>query len=155
MKPLDEHPELGQTLRAMRILVRTIAAGLAIFLGVVAYLHYGQGQDTPPENAGLLTNVALAVAGLLVVGSGMVRTLMMRKALAAWAEGDIRGFQQRYTAAVIAAAAMIEGAGFLLATAFLVEKNVMALTAGVLCLLVLLAAVPTRGKLNMLLEMTR
>lgn len=154
MKPLDEYPELGQTVGVLRVLVRCIAVGLALFLAVIAFLHYGAGRDTPPEGAGVLTNVALAIAGVLVFGNGLIRMLMVRKAQAAWTARDLPAFQQQYSAAIITGAAVIVGAGFLLGTAFLVEKDAMALTAAVLCLLVLLMAVPSQGKLNVLLEMT-
>lgn len=154
MKPLDEHPDLAQGVRVLRIVVGAMTAGLALFLGVIAFLHYGLGQDAPPEGAGLLTSIALAVAGVLVFGAGALRMAMVRKAQAAWTEGNPRSFREQYAAAVLVAAAVVEGAGFLLGTAFLIEKDVMTLTAGVLCLLVLGAALPSRGKVNTLLEMT-
>lgn len=153
MKPLDRHPELGQGIHTLRILVRAMALGLGCFLGVVAYLHYGQAQDTSPEGSGLLTSLALALAGLLVVSTPMVRQTLMRRAQAAWTVNDLPGFQRKYAAAVILGAAMVEGAGLLLGVAFLIEKDPMALTAAVLCLLILLAAVPSLGKLDALLEM--
>ena len=152
MKPLEKHPELARMVRVLRIVVYTLGLGLALFLGVVSYLHYGAGHDTPPEDAGLLTNVALLAGGMIILAMGFVRMQLTKAALEAWSREDVEGFQQKYAQAVLFGSAGIEGAGLFLGTAFLLEKDPMTLTAGVLCWLLVLSAVPTRNRVNGLLE---
>jgi len=152
MKSLDAHPQLASMLRVLRIMVIAIAAGLALFLGIVAWLHFAQGQDQPPEGAGLLTNLALALAGIAILGVTLVRSSLVRSALAAWRADDAQVFQQKYATAVILGAVGIEGAGFLLAVAFLLEKDVMAFTAACICLLLILISLPSRNRLEAMLS---
>jgi len=153
MKPVDRHPELAQMVRVLRIVVGTVALGLFAFLAVVVYRHFGLGDDQPPEGAGLLTSVALAGAGISIVVSGLVRATLVRTACAAYRKKDVPAFQQKYASAVIVGTAGSEGAGLLLCVAFMLDKDVMALTAAGICLLLVLFAMPTRDRVNHMLEM--
>lgn len=152
MKSLEAHPELVTMVKVLRIIVFGIAIGLALFLGVVAYLHWVAGNDQPPEGAGLLTNISLALAGMVILGVTLVRSSLVRAAMAAWREGDVVQFRQKYGSAVILGVAGIEGAGFLLCVAFLLEKDVMAFTAACICLLLILVGLPSRNRVEALLE---
>jgi hypothetical protein len=149
--PLEVHPAIAGMVRAVRLFLNILAAGLALFLGIAAWLQFGLGHDTPPEGAGMLTNVALVVGGALILAMGFFRLQKIRAALTAWVAGDAERFRQLYAQAVLRAASGISTGGYLLGVAFLVEKDPMTLTAAALCLLLILSARPSVGRVEVLL----
>lgn len=152
---MDAHPELHEMLRTVRIIVLGIATGLAAFLAYVAWAHYGAGKEPTSADATLLTWIGLAAALVSTLVFAALRARLMGTARAAYSDGDIEGFRQKYTAGVIVGVAGIEGPGFLLCVAFMLEGQPIALAGAAVCLLMILFATPTRTHVDHLLEMKR
>ena len=152
MRPLDDHPDIARNVQALRVITYILTLTLALFLGMAAFLHYGAGYDEVPEDAGLLTNLALLVGGAAILIVAAFRSHLMARALEAWKAGDPATFAQRYGSGILVALVAMSGAGFLMGVAFLIEKDPMTLTAGVLCVLAILANVPSPNRVNNMLE---
>lgn len=148
MKPVDEHPRIGTMVRTLRIIVIALCVGLGAFLAYVAFL-----APAPEENPGpLLAWVALAVVGLQIPVWIVLRVTMLRKARDAYSRGEIEEFSQRYSAATIVLAAMIEGPGLLATIAYMLNREPVALGVAGGCLFFLILMIPSEGRVNALLE---
>ncbi len=60
-------------------------------------------------------------------------------------------FRSKYLTAILVAAAGVEAAGLLAGAAYLLEGRILALVAGGICALAILASLPTQRRVNDLL----
>ena len=152
MRPTDTHPELRTMLKLLRIIVGSIALGLAAFLGFGAWWHEGPSTRAVPESASYLTYVAVALGATQPIVFALTRMALVGEALRAFRADDIAPFRAKYMAAVIVGAAGIEAGGLLSAVAYFLEGRIAALAAGLFCVLCLLLSLPSRRGVDNLID---
>lgn len=152
VRPVNAQPELARMLAALRLIVVTLAAGVALFLAYVAWDHYAGGGAGEMPGRSLLTWVAVGLALVNVATCGTIRAVMLRAAREAYAREDVRAFVGKYQAATIVWCAGLEGAGLMAGVAFLLEGRVLSLALAAFLACWILFSIPTRGRLDSLLE---
>ena len=154
--------------RVMQIIIGALFLGASFFVGIVLFLRLG--QPGPAGNAQqFLTPIALGFALLAIVGSAIVPNLIVRQMRHSIVRGTFRmpsgeGTPEKQRqildslgpaaplcvvcqTKLIIGAAMLEGAAFFNAIAYLIEGNALALAAIAVLLVLLLSKFPTSARI--------
>ena len=160
---------IRQRTRTMQIISGALLFGLLVFLGVVFFLVEGGEQPAAKEKASSPPILSIvSIAWLVVSGTlaflvpGIITRTFLRQ-LAAGRTGDsflAKGnphFQNasetekllmiRQTTLIVSQA-MLEGAGFLAAIAYLVERNQIGLFVGCAAAVLMIVKFPTAGRVR-------
>ena len=153
--------------RMLQILVAALTAGCLCFL-VVALAVFGGPKD--PSEMPVVTYICSAIAVCLVLARFIVPAIFVAQARrkirlgtwtspvqhveADWAKqnDDIGKLTQVLVSQTIIAAAIIEGAVFLLLLAYFMEQSPLSLVLAVLLIVALAAQIPTAARLESWLE---
>ncbi len=147
---------LESTVRALRIVVGGLVAGLTMFALIA--LAIGPINKTPDPQLGRLMLAGLALAATAGAAAYSTLRLAMKRDLAARAP-ELRQHPDpatlilpRYRQFAIAGAGVIEGPGFFAAMTYLVTGNPVAMGAVACVVLLLLAHMPSVDHLRRLAE---
>ncbi|MBY0395450.1 MAG: hypothetical protein K2X91_03130 [Thermoleophilia bacterium] len=161
----------AKTARTLQYTILAMAAGLALFIGIVAFTTPAPGPVmvpsavpgdsakvvvTPPAPSQGLTRAAAAFAAIGLVLSSLVpwmmgRSLRRRRAAGAYVTpeesglppGDEGCLASIYQTRALIGAALIEGAGVFATVAYLIERSPLALGLALGLLVVLMMRIPT------------
>jgi hypothetical protein len=143
-------------IKVMQIIAAALMMGLAVFIAIVAV--QAQNLPPPPGRAPIVTYVALGVLAMMVGVSFVIPAAMSRGPLqAALRQAAQRPAGEIQDASFLAqllnvrqgmmifGLAPLEGAGFLSAIAYMLEREPMALSAALGALLLMATRFPTFG----------
>jgi hypothetical protein len=162
---------LNTNLLVTRIIVGAMSAGVVVALGVFTALRLT--GDNPPSQP-MLGFIGLALAAAALVGVAVVPNIIARtweRQVArggSWPprrpgpEGKLTADEETtfrwwalYQSALIIRCALLEGAAFFQAIAFLIEGNLFSIGVGLALLAVLLYQWPNRGRVDRWVEARR
>lgn len=144
--------ELAPAVRVLQIVVGAIASGLVVFLGVAAYFAATAPQAAPSRS---LTWLALGVAAAAIVMHLMVPSriataarqrhldVVQPRPVPGIRDPDVAAWYAVYLTRTIVACAMLEGAGFLLGIALLLEASPESAAAAMVILVLILLRLPS------------
>jgi hypothetical protein len=156
MEPLRRYPSgmppQATSLRITSIILVALVAGIATFAGVVLFLRLSSERELDPAVGQLL----LITLGLLAVAELPVYFLLRKQFLARVRAMKAEALQlllqdltpQPLFSLTIVGAAMVEGLGLLGVMAVLLGAPLYALAAPALAILLILAQIPTRARLE-------
>lgn len=149
MRPVDKHPELAAMLRVLRIITYALIAGVLLFVGIV---HFRGMAGLDHDGTPLVTYVSAGAAVLAVFVFSFVRLAMVRGARDKYARSDVAGFVQGYQSATITWFAGLEGPAFFATIAYMLEGRALSLAVAGTMVLLMAASIPTRERVNSLLD---
>jgi hypothetical protein len=146
-------------LRVMRIIHASLCLGLIVFLIVVLAVR-GSGTMAPPPEVPIISYIAVAFAVIQGAASFLLPLLLevvwRKQAAQSGAPAKTNSFWWiYYQTRMIMRAALLEGAGFFLAIAYLVEGQAFTIAAAVILLGLLLLLRPTRDSVDQWVQVQR
>lgn len=145
--------DLNARVRSMQTILGAIVLGAIVFLAIAVYLR-SQGDPTVPEPP-MLTYLSLGVGILLAVAFFFVTDYVaaaQRRKLARGVPEPQRAWYAAYGLQLIAGAALLELAAFVLILAYLAEghweKNKMAAWGAIAFIAFLVTLLPTRPRIE-------
>lgn len=150
--------------KTLQLIVTALLTGCVAFLVVVLIVTQGSGDSPDPP---MVTYIACGIASSLVLLRLIVPRSIAAQARwkvkqetpgnpridlsnmpddAMWENGGLGGLAQAFVVRTIVAAAMIEGAIFLLLVAFMVERSPASLVFAVVLIVVLAGHIPPRSR---------
>jgi len=166
MRPTEEHPVLLKGLKTLQIIVGAMLAGILIF-SLILMFGVKPPEKEPAEGALPLTWLLIGFGAIEVVMVLVLRGVLLgnvRRNIAAgsWtapggvsaygAAGDAGKIFHSYQVATIVTAAGMEAGALMSLVAYLLEGQPAALIAAGVFGLLLALQMPTRGRLDHLLE---
>lgn len=140
--------------RVQQIIVMAMTLGCAVFLAVAVAVA---GSPKELANVPTITFLFSVVAGILVMARAMVPRIVFAAALKKMRQGprdsDITAsLTQAMTTRLIVAAALIEGAVFLLIVAYFVERSPLSLAFAIVLIVLLAIHIPTTSRFESQLQ---
>jgi hypothetical protein len=158
MNATDDDLTYRTRTRVIQIIAGAILAGLLMFIAIVAFLV----QPGRPNAFGDLPLLSLMGCAMLAVNlplSVIVPSVMAKngvRQLAARADQNIQTFTGElinvWQASFIVSRALLEGAGFLGALAYMVERHWLGLAVALAVALIMLVTFPTEGRIRSWVE---
>jgi hypothetical protein len=171
MSAPDYDTVLTNRLWVMRIIIVALVLGLAVFCGIAVVVREMGNMPAPPATP-LLTYLSFAWAALMLAGSFIVPVGFMvgqRRRLAqvdyptelahpetAPTDPAVAGmWLGMYHVQLVMGAAMLEGAGFFLLIAYMIEGTVLSLAAGIVFIVLMAVRFPTRARVERWMDKQR
>jgi hypothetical protein len=146
-----QRDQLRQALRAMQIIVASLAFGVVSFFVVVLFIVPPAGGNRPANNLFLTyLGVGVAIVGLAVWF--FLPNLIARQARKSVLAGDARRIVGNYQTQLIIGCALLEGFAFMNLVFYMIEHQPVSLVVAVVFLVILLAQIPTLNRLERWVE---
>lgn len=168
----EERAFLAQATQTMQIIVGALAAGVVLFF-LVTLVVAANGERQVPETP-LISYMAIAATPMAILMALIVPGVVMRSHREAIVAGNATSQEEAasvpplpaeeekllplmggYQTALILRTAILEGAAFLCLTAYMLEGQAWVLIGAGLLLLFMLAAMPTRSRVEDAIERER